>query len=95
MERLEKADPAALKEAWLWLVGFKSGYIPGYHQAKGLVPQGVWDAYDRTGSTGSYEQRQLKIAKDLIREQWRNRPVILKRTPDAKRNGNKAGKSRK
>lgn len=94
-KRLDKGSEQELETARLWLHGFKAGYLPMYGKAKALVPEGVWAMYERTGTSGSYEQNELRIAVKLIRKEWNNRPVILKRTNGPKSIGKKNQSTRK
>ncbi len=76
-ESIQQAPLEAQRDALLWLIGYDI-YIEEYKKATKLSPKLVQALYEIHGGT-TYEQRQINIAKKLLLEQWRNRPIILRK----------------
>ncbi len=89
-QTIEKASESEQRDAFIWLMGFDV-YIDQYHKAKRLSPDIVHKLYEVHGGS-AYEQRQIRMAKKLIFDEWKNRPRILRKHGKSKkksRSGNR------
>lgn len=92
-EKIEAAKPEQQKEAYLWLVGFKAGYIDPYRKFRATVPESRWRIYENmpSGKNLTWEEEELRRHKRIIRDEWKKRPAIIKKFNEAKQESNSKG----
>jgi hypothetical protein len=90
--RIVDATDKQRDDAVKWLEHFKLVYVGKYQEAKNLVPEMTRLMYKMSGigNLETHEEKELREAKQWLKEEWRNRPIILRRDKDV--SASKTGK---
>ncbi len=93
--RILEATDKQRDDAVKWLEKYKLVFVAKYEEAKNLVPPLTRTMYAMSGISNNetHEEKEFKEAKRWLREEWRARPIILRRDKDvsASKKGNRAG----
>lgn len=81
-DRLLRGMLDDLHKCEFWLDAFRDIQIARYLKVKAIVPESVWAMYAATGMSGSFEQEELKAARENVRIVWGQRPNLLRRHND-------------
>lgn len=77
-KNLAVLDEKQFTSIYVWFDQFQK-CVDYYYKVRKLVPEEQWKQYSQLKVKGLQEQRKLRVAKDIIREQWQKRPVHLKK----------------
>ena len=86
-EKIEKATEERIKHALKWLQAFNDVRVQRVLEVERLVPKKMWDSYRHMGiisdairnGGGPWEVEQLCEAVRNLREDWKNRPTLLRK----------------
>jgi hypothetical protein len=94
--RIVDATDKQRDDAVKWLEKFKVVNVGKYQEAKNLVPPMTRLMYKMSGigNLETHEEKELKEAINWLKDEWRNRPIILRRDKDVStsKTGSKSGK---
>jgi hypothetical protein len=99
-KRILDATDSQRDDAVKWLERFKIVNVVKYREAMNLVPELTRNLYMLAGKGGleTHEEKELKEAKSWLKDEWRKRPIILRRDKDVsppKKSGKPRIRSRK